>query len=74
MTKRDILSDADVEVLFETKPISDIKQFNHELEKDIDKSRYKLQQIYRKFHAHFLLVLQLNKRIFSSIYTFLNRY
>ena len=43
MTKRDILSDADVEALFETKPISDIKQFNHELEKDIDKKREELR-------------------------------
>ena len=43
MTKRDILSDADVEVLFETNSISDIKQFNIDLEKDVDKKREELR-------------------------------
>ena len=43
MTKRDILSDADVEVLFETNSISEIKQFNIDLEKDVDKKREELR-------------------------------
>ena len=43
MTKRDILSDADVEALFETNSISDIKQFNIDLEKDVDKKREELR-------------------------------
>ena len=43
MTKRQILSDADVESLFQTQNISDIKKFNNALERDIDRKREELR-------------------------------
>ena len=43
MMDRKILSDAEVEALFETHNISDIKQLHSELERDIDKKREELR-------------------------------
>ena len=43
MTNRDILSDPDVEALFQTRNISYIKKFNSDLERDIDKKREELR-------------------------------
>ena len=43
MTRREIMTDADVEVLFQSKTISDIKKINSDLERDIDKKREELR-------------------------------